>query len=226
MAIQHNVKTRSSKRTILYEKPNYFLFVKRIIDIFISLLLVICLLPAFLVICYIIFRREGKPIFQREAIVGKNNEPFIMKTFRTKTVPSQVIRSLPPHPVPDTWENGVPNSFTIKTNSFPTITSTGNWLLKYKLHKLPLLFHVLKGNMSLVGPQAEVKEVAQYYNDYQKNRLKLKPGLTGYAQMNGYTNENHQKKISYDIYYIKYSSFTFDLKIMFNAVKNLLKIRT
>lgn len=222
MAIQHNVKTRSRTRTILYEKPSYYLVIKRILDIVISFVLIILFIPIFLAICYIIYRKEGTPIFQREVVVGKNNKSFIMRCFRINTVPSQVIRSLPPHPVPDSWEDGVSNKFIIKKNGFTTITSTGNWLLKYKLHKLPLLFHVLKGDMSIVGPQPEMKEVAMYYNDFQNNRLKLKPGLTGYAQINLLTNENHQKKIFYDLYYVKYSSFKLDIKIMLKTIKKLM----
>src|SRR5690625_6723402 len=154
--------------------------------------------------------------------MGKHNQPFIMRTFRTKTVPSQVIRSLPPLPVPDAWKNGVPSKFTLKSNSYTTITPTGEFLLKFKLHKLPLLFHVLKGDMSLVGPQAELIEVAKYYNEHQNKRLELKPGITGYAQIHNLYNDNHRQKVLYDLYYIRNYSLRFDVKNIFQSIKKLI----
>lgn len=222
MAIQHNVNTRSSARTMMYDKPIYSLMIKRVLDIVISLILIILCLPLFLIISYRIYTREGKPVFYREVRMGKHNQPFIMRTFRTKTVPSQVIRSLPPLPVPDAWENGVPSKFTLKSNSYTTITPTGEFLLKFKLHKLPLLFHVLKGDMSLVGPQAELIEVAKYYNEHQNKRLELKPGITGYAQIHNLYNDNHRQKVLYDLYYIRNYSLRFDLKILFQSIKKLI----
>lgn len=223
MAIQHKVKSRLSSRAMLYEKPSYFLIIKRSFDIILSSILIILFLPAFICISYQIFRREGRPIFHREAIVGTYNEPFIMWTFRIKTIPSQVIRSFPPRPVPGSWEDGVSNEFTIKKNGYQMITPTGNRLLKYKLYKLPLLVHILKGDMSFVGPQAEITEIAKHYNNYQKKRLEVKPGLTGYAQINQMTNKNHQRKIMYDLYYIKKLSFLLDVKILTHALKRTLK---
>lgn len=221
MAIQHKANTRSHSRAMVYEKPSY-LIVKRTLDLILSLILIILFLPAFLAISYIIFIKEGRPIFHRETVAGKHRESFIMWTFRTKTIPSQVIRSLPPHPVPSSWDDGVPNEFTIKPNGYPMITPTGKWLIKFRLQKLPLLFHVLKGDMSFVGPQAEVKEVAKHYNDYQQMRLKVKPGITGYAQIHQIVNGNYKKKIAYDLYYIKNLSFLLDLKILLRSFRNLI----
>lgn len=223
MTVQKNINTHSTLRAAMYRKPILLLMIKRILDIVISFILILLFTPVFLVILYRINKNEGKPIFYREARIGKNNEPFIMWTFRTKSIPTQVIRSLPPYPVPNAWENGVPNEFTIKKIGYTPITSTGNWLLKYNLHKLPLLFHVFKGDMSLVGPQAEVKKVAKYYNANQKQRLQVKPGVTGYAQVNNLTNKNHQQKIAYDLYYIRNYSLRFDMKIIMQAIKHFFK---
>src|SRR5690625_3052329 len=219
MAIQHNVKTRSTTLFMMYGKLISYLFIKRIIDILFSFILIVLLTPIFIIIAYKVYKKEGSPIFHREARAGQHNNSFIMWTFRTKTIPSQVIRSLPPRPVPVSWDNGVPNDFKVKVNDYTTITTTGSWLLKYKLHKLPLLFHVLKGDMSLVGPQAEIKEITKYYNEYQKKRLQVKPGITGYAQINHFTNKSHRQKIIYDLYYVRNFSLKFDIQIMFQALK-------
>src|SRR5699024_4762871 len=106
----------------------------------------------------------------QEQQTGRNFHAFIMWTFRTMSPPSRVIRAFPPRPVPRSWEKGVPNTFFIQTNGYTTMTSTGNVLRKYRLHKLPLLFHVLKGEMSLVGPEAEIPEITKHYNAHQKKR--------------------------------------------------------
>lgn len=223
MAIQHNVKSRSYLGTMLYEKPHYYLFIKRLLDMLVSCILITLLLPLFIWISYLIYKREGNPIFYRELVAGQREQSFVKWTFRTKTMPSRVIRSLPPQPVPKNFADGVPHQFNIKPNGYMVMTPTGNWLMKWKLDKLPLLFHVLKGDMSLIGPEPEVNEIAKYYNDYQRKRLEVKPGLTGYAQVHQQTNANHQKKIIYDLYYVNHLSPLLDVSILFQAWKKIMK---
>lgn len=222
MAIQQqNVKHRSYPRTMLLEKPHYYLFIKRFVDILVSCTLILLLLPLMVWISYLIYKREGKPIFHRELVVGKHEKSFVKWTFRTKTIPSKVIRSLPPHPVPENFVDGVPHQFKININGYMVMTPTGNWLMKYNLDKVPLLFHVLKGNMSLIGPEPEVLEIAKYYNDLQRKRLNVKPGITGYAQINQQSNHNHQKKIIYDLYYVNHISPLLDASILWQASKKI-----
>lgn len=206
-----------------YFHINLFFLFKRTIDIVVSMILLIMLLPLFLFICIKIFKKEGRPIFKKELHVGKNNKPFIMWSFRTMTLGSRVIRQLPPYPFPKSWEKGVPDYFKISRDHTVTLTDTGVWLSKYRLDKIPRLINVIRGDMSLVGPSPERPEIAYYYNRQQEKRLKVRPGLTGYAQIKGATNAKHGQKIAYDLYYIANSTFKLDVKILAKTVKNIFK---
>ncbi|MFS0674651.1 sugar transferase [Ornithinibacillus sp. 179-J 7C1 HS] len=208
-------------------KTNYFIhinlyfFFKRLLDIILGVVLFILLLPLFIFICYKIARKEGKPIFYRELRVGKNNRTFMMWSFRTMTNGSRVIRQLPPYPFPSSWGKGVPDYFKITRDQNITFTETGLWLSKYHLDKIPQLIHVIRGEMSLVGPSPERPEIADYYNRQQMKRLKVRPGITGFAQIEGATNKNHGQKIKYDLYYTENCSYKLDAKIFFRSVRRL-----
>ncbi|WP_042142124.1 sugar transferase [Paucisalibacillus sp. EB02] len=222
MAMLESAKTKTN----LFLHINLYFFLKRLIDIMFSAVLFLLLLPLFLFICVRIARKEGRPIFTKELKVGKNNRTFTMWSFRTMTIGSKVIRQLPPFPFPSSWEKGVPNFFKITGDKNVTLTETGLWLKKYSLEKIPQLINVLKGDMSLIGPSPERPEIADYYNNKQLKRLKVRPGLTGYAQIKGVTNDNHGKKISYDLYYTQNCSYKLDLKIMVKASKQIVKGKT
>ncbi|WP_176555766.1 sugar transferase [Virgibacillus ndiopensis] len=218
MEVQQNIRVKADlrKRGITY------FIAKRIIDIVISTLLLVFLIPFLLVISFIIYKREGGPILFKEACIGKNNRPFILWKFRTTTIPSKVIRAFPPHPFPNSWSEGVPNEFVYRNNSPASMTKTGIWLKKYRIDMIPELINVLKGDMSLVGPQPETPEIAYRYKGKQIDRLNMRPGITGYAQVNGKSNNNHHgQKIAYDLYYIKNCSLQFDLKIFTKAISRL-----
>ncbi|WP_010097152.1 sugar transferase [Ornithinibacillus scapharcae] len=219
------LESAKSKSNYFFHINLYFFF-KRMLDLLLSVVLLILLAPLFLFICYRIARKEGNPIFYRELRVGKNNSIFTMISFRTMTNGSRVIRRLPPYPFPSTWEKGVPDYFKLTQDKTVTYTDTGLWLIKYGLEKIPQLWNVLRGDMSLVGPSPERPEIADYYNRHQMNRLKVKPGITGYAQIKGITNDNHGKKITYDLYYTQNCSYKLDAKILFQASKQTLKSRT
>lgn len=215
MMSEENVKSES----MLFNRTALYLICKRMIDVCVSLIVLTLLFPAFLLISYRIYKKEGKTILHRERRAGRNNRTFIMWKFRTNANQSRVIRTLPPRPVPKTWYKGVPNKFTLKTYGRSTLTETGVTLRKYNLHKIPQFIHVLKGDMSLVGPEPEIPEITKHYNNYQAKRQKMKPGMTGYAQVNKCSNLNHQQKIANDLYYINHYSFKLDLKIILRTLK-------
>lgn len=215
---KQNVDTKAAftNRTTVYR------ILKRLIDIIISLTMLILLSPVYLIISYRIYRKEGKTIFYREKRMGMNNRTFVMWTFRTKTNQSKVIRTLPPRPVPASWAEGVPNKFKFKKYGRQTLTETGAMLKKYSLHKIPQFIHVLKGEMSLVGPEPEIPEITEHYNEFQAKRHTVKPGITGYAQIHGCSNHQHRQKIVRDIYYINHYSFKLDMKILFKTLQGKL----
>lgn len=215
-----DVKTRSAYRAATRSKAAYF-FVKRLTDIIVSFILIVVSMPVFLCICYLIYKREGRPIFQCEKCAGVSGNLFIRRTFRTMTNRSKVIRALPPHPFPETWKNGVPDQFSFQYSPMTTYTSLGLWLEKYYLDKLPLLYHVLIGQMSLVGPAPELQEIASHYNNNQAKRLSVKPGIIGYAKINGDSTNRYHQQIQSDLYYVRYCSYIFDLKIIVRAISQV-----
>ncbi|WP_170848236.1 sugar transferase [Lentibacillus halodurans] len=197
--------------------------IKRSLDIAISLVCLLVLTPFMVWIACRMMKKEGKPIFFRQARVGREHRIFVLWRFRTKTNSSKVIRSLPPHPFPKNWDNGVPDAFYFKRDTTQTVTQTGNWLKKYHLDRIPELFNVLKGDMSLVGPSPEVPEIADHYNQYQAQRLRVKPGIICLSQINGYTNQNYGKKIRDDLFYIRNCSVKWDMVIICRALKQRMK---
>lgn len=213
-----DAKTRMSIRMMTRANKTSYLFFKRVTDIIVSILLLLFLLPVILLICYSIYRSEGRPVFHRRKCAGIRGKPFIMHTFRKKTNRSQVIRALPPHPYPQSWEEGVPDEFSFRYSPLTTYTSIGLKLERYNIDKIPLLYHVLKGDLSLVGPTPELFEIVMYYNKYQKQRLHAKPGLTGYAKATDKSEQYYHKQIAADIHYIRNRSYIFDLKVLIRSV--------
>lgn len=193
--------------------------VKRVIDIGISLFVLLLASPVILMIYCIIHQKDGSPCFWKEARTGRGNRLFTMWQFRTTTIPSRVIRALPPYPFPRSWSDGVPVSFTVKLHEGARVTRTGAFLRAWSLEKLPQFFNVLKGDMSLVGPQPELPLIADHYSNLQQKRLTVRPGMTGYAQISGYNDhEVHGRKIAYDLYYIHHFSFCYDFIILYHAI--------
>ncbi|WP_106494562.1 sugar transferase [Lentibacillus sp. Marseille-P4043] len=213
MEIRQRTYVYSARRTGLYRVT------KRVVDVVLSIFLLVVLAPVTLVTCFFIYKKDGQPFLLKQARAGKHNRMFVMWTFRTTTIPSRVIRALPPHPFPESWADGVPSSFTYNTNTTTRVTQLGSVLRKYHINKIPQLINVVKGDMSLVGPQPEIPEIADYYNERQQKRLLVRPGIMGYAQVNGAVSDSkHRKKIAYDLYYIRNCTFRFDMKIMYHTI--------
>ncbi|MBR7795276.1 MAG: sugar transferase [Bacillota bacterium] len=195
--------------------------IKRLFDIIGSTILLLLLAPVMFYIYRKIKKSEGKPVFYQELRSGANNKPFVLYTFRTTTTPSRVIHGFPPYPFPPSWQSGVPNEFTFIPNPTVTITSTGLWLRKYKLDKLPMLFHVFIGDMSFVGPQSELQEITEFYNVYQKQRLKIRPGITGVVQLANKKKLTYKQQLEMDLNYIKYHTWRTDIQILWKTIKKV-----
>jgi lipopolysaccharide/colanic/teichoic acid biosynthesis glycosyltransferase len=116
------------------------------------------------------------------------------------------------------WPDGVPNDFLFETPVQQKITRIGKIYRKLSIDELPQLFNVLRGDMSLIGPRPEIPEITQLYTRYQASRLKVKPGMTGYAQINGRSVNNHGMKVEYDLYYIEIQSCGLDIKICVKTI--------
>jgi len=159
----------------------------------------------------------GRPIFLKQTWTGKHNQQFTNWTFRTTEK-----CSVSEHMHNDNWINGVPIDFDFRAQTAQKITKIGRIYRKFNIDKLPQLYNVLRGDMSLIGPSPEIPDITQCYSRYQAMRLKVKPGMTGYAQINGRSVNNHGMKIEFDHYYIQHQSFTLDTKIFFKTIKVLI----
>lgn len=181
-------------------------------------MVLICLSPILLIIAILIIIDDGFPVFFKQKRSGLNNQPFNMYKFRS--MKNKQI------PVPSNshndydWEDGVPDDFIFKTASEdnPNITKIGLFIRKYSLDELPQFINVLKGDMSIIGPRPEILPISKCYDHYQRKRLLVKPGITGWAQVNGRSEMDHGTKIEHDLYYVNNFSILLDIKILFKTV--------
>lgn len=189
---------------IIPEKPMYA-FLKRAFDIAVSLIGLLILWLPLLIIALLVKCTSKGPAFYSQDRLGLNGKKIMMVKFRTMCV--------------DAEKNGAQWS---RGDSDPRITKFGRFLRKSRIDELPQLWCILKGDMSLVGPRPE-REC--FYNEFEKyihgfsERLKVKPGLTGLAQVNGGYHLKPEEKVVYDVEYIKRRSVALDIKIIFKTFK-------
>lgn len=181
----------------------YKIFFKRMIDIMVSIIALILLSPIFLILSIVIKMKLGSPIFFSQERPGKNGKIFKMYKFRTMTDAKDIEGNL----LPDSER----------------LTGFGRKLRATSLDELPELWNILKGDMSLIGPRPLLKEYLFLYNDFQKRRHDVRPGLTGWAQVNGRNLLIWNDKFLLDVYYVEHISFIFDIKIILLTIKSLLK---
>lgn len=169
---------------------------KRGIDFLISLSALVILCPLMLIIMLIIrFESPGEAIFRQER-AGRSGKPFIFYKFRTMR------------------QNVDPYGPSPKSGQDNRLTKIGRFLREYSLDELPQLYNILKGNMSLIGPRPLYISQIKEWNDRQKMRLLVKPGLTGLAQVNGRGVLTQEEKLELDVQYVESASFITDLKIL------------
>lgn len=175
---------------------------KRLIDIIISLIALIILLPIFILVALKVRRNLGSPIFFYQERPGKDAKIFKMIKFRSM--------------LNATDKNG---------NSLPDdqrITPFGHKLRSTSLDEMPQLINVLKGDMSIVGPRPQMKDFLEHYTPEQMRRHEVRPGMTGLAQVSGRNNLSWEEKFELDVQYVEQSSIWLDAKIMFKTVKVML----
>jgi len=173
---------------------------KRVVDILISLPVVLVLLPVFAVIIIAIrVSGKGPAIFKQER-AGKDGKPFMFYKFRTMRADVDPFGASP------------------KSGDDPRLTMVGKFLREYSLDELPQLFNVLKGNMSIVGPRPLYVSQMAEWNERQKKRLLVKPGLTGLAQISGRGELTREDKLELDVKYVETTSLWTDIKIILATV--------
>ena len=176
-------------------------FFKRLFDIVASASGLIFLSPIFLILIYLIRKNLGEPVFFTQDRPGKDGKPFKMIKFRSM------------RDAVDKDGNPLPDS--------ERLTPFGKKLRATSLDELPELWNVLKGDMSLVGPRPLLMSYLPLYNEFQNRRHEMKPGVTGWAQVNGRNALSWDEKFAHDIWYIDHYSFWLDMKILFLTVKKV-----
>lgn len=179
------------------------MFVKRLLDITISLIALIFLLPLMSLIYLLVIINLGSPAFFLQERVGKDNKIFKMIKFRT-------------------MKNSADKNGNLLSDN-ERVTKFGSFLRSFSLDELPELINILKGDMSLVGPRALLVQYLGLYNDEQIRRHEVLPGLTGWAQINGRNSITWSEKFKLDIWYVDNWSLWLDIKIFFLTFWKVLK---
>ncbi|OSI36272.1 sugar transferase [Neisseria dumasiana] len=175
--------------------------IKRLFDIFASAAGLLVLSPVLLILAYLIRKNLGSPVFFIQTRPGKDGKPFEMIKFRSM----RDAFDADGNPLPDSER----------------LTPFGKKLRATSLDELPELWNVLKGDMSLVGPRPLLMKYLPLYNDFQYRRHEMKPGITGWAQVNGRNAISWDEKFAYDVWYVDNQSFWLDIKILLLTVKKV-----
>lgn len=192
--------------TTIKRKPLYF-FIKQLIDSLFSLSSLIILFPLFIVIAVLIKIDSPGSIFYKQERIGLDGKPFFILKFRTMYSDAEKYGPQ--------WAN--------KNDS--RITVVGHYLRKYRIDEIPQFINILRGEMSIIGPRPE-RPI--FIEDFEKelphfrNRLQVKPGITGWAQINGGYDLAPKDKLELDLYYIYHYSILLDLKIMIKSIPVIL----
>lgn len=177
---------------------NYF---KRLFDFTAALVGLLLLSPLFILVTIgLFFANQGKPFFF-QIRPGKDEKLFRIVKFKTMNDKTDAEGNL--------------------LSDAERLTRIGSFVRKTSLDEIPQLLNVLKGDMSLIGPRPLLPEYLPLYNEFQKRRHEVRPGITGWAQVNGRNAISWEQKFKYDVWYTKNCSFVLDLKILFLTVKKV-----
>jgi lipopolysaccharide/colanic/teichoic acid biosynthesis glycosyltransferase len=176
--------------------------IKRIFDFIVSLLVLITLSPILLIVSLLVLIKLGSPILFKQQRPGLKSIPFNMYKFRTMSLKTSSKGNL--------------------LSDQDRLSTFGVLLRSTSLDELPALWNVIKGEMSLVGPRPLLIEYLPLYNARQAKRHDVKPGITGWAQVNGRNAISWQEKFDLDVWYVEHQSFWLDLKILLMTVKKVI----
>ena len=174
---------------------------KRICDITIATTALITLSPVYTVVAYKVRKNLGSPVLFRQTRAGIHGEPFKIYKFRTMTDTTDSEGNL--------------------LSDEDRLTEFGKQLRASSLDELPQLWNVIKGDMSIVGPRPQLMEYLPYYNEEQFRRHLARPGVTGYAQVNGRNGISWEKRFKLDVWYVDNQSMLLDVKILLKTVKQV-----
>lgn len=179
----------------------YSLFFKRLIDVTAAVLVLIFFSPLFIGVYLLLILSQNSAFFTQDR-PGKNGKVFKLIKFKTMSDKRDAQGNL----LPDAER----------------LTKVGKWVRSTSLDELPQLINVLKGDMSLIGPRPLLIKYLPLYSETQKRRHEVKPGITGWAQVNGRNAISWNKKFEYDVWYVDHLSFLLDCKIVWRTIKKVI----
>ncbi len=177
--------------------------IKLAFDLILAVVLIVLTAPLFLIIALSIRFKMGAQVVFRQRRPGFRAEPFYLYKFRTMTDEMDSRGRL--------------------LDDRQRLTGLGRWLRKYSLDELPQLLNVIKGDLSFVGPRPLLMEYLEFYNEEQARRHEVKPGITGWAQVNGRNALSWDEKFKLDLWYVDNRNFWLDLRILWMTLINVLK---
>lgn len=181
----------------------YALFIKRSLDFIAALLTIIILSPLILLVIMLLFFTNNRKVFFTQGRPGKNSKIFSVIKFKTMNDHRDINGNL----LPDK----------------DRLTRLGKFIRTTSIDELPQLFNVLKGDMSLVGPRPLLVHYLPLYNETQARRHLVRPGITGWAQVNGRNTLSWDEKFALDVWYVEHQSFFLDVKILWLTIIKIIK---
>lgn len=210
-----NVSTRTYEKVL--NKNNTYLAVKRGIDVFLSSIALIILLPVFAIIALAIKLESKGPIFFKHTRIGKEGKIIKIYKFRSMVQNAEeLIKKFTPEQMKEYKEN-------YKLADDPRITKVGKFLRKTSLDELPQLINIIKGDLSIIGPRPVVQEELEKYGTNTQKFLSVTPGLTGYWAANGRSDTTYEERMQMELFYIDNLSFKMDVKVFFKTIEAVIK---
>ena len=210
------MKKEKTNKKVLYK------FTKRIIDIIGSIIGILILIPTTLIIYLArkVLKEDKGPLFYEQLRYGKNGKVFRLYKFRSMCICAD--KKLKEY-LENNDEAREEFEKTHKLQNDPRITKIGNFLRKSSLDELPQMINILKGDMSFVGPRPVVEKEVEEYGTNKDKFLSVRPGLTGYWQVNGRSNTTYEERMKMELYYVDNCSLWLDIKIFFKTFITVFK---
>ena len=186
----------------------YRKFFKRILDIVLSLVALPFFVIIFIIFAPIIFFTDKGPIFYNAPRVGRNGKIFKMYKFRSMYVNAPDIRNA--------------DGSTFNSKNDPRVTPIGRFMRKTSLDETAQCLNTLLGTMSIIGPRPDLPTALEKYTDYERKKLDIRPGITGYNQAYFRNTVTWKETLEHDVYYVENCSFWLDVKIVFQSIKTVL----
>lgn len=174
---------------------------RRIADVAVSAVLLVLTSPFFLITAFAVWLTDFGPIVYRQTRAGIHGLPFELLKFRSMRINNRPL-----------------NTMEELGEMDPLVSPVGRWIRRFKMDELPQLINVMRGEMSWVGPRPTVLEQVSKYTPFQRRRLNILPGMTGWAQVNGGTELTWPERIVLEVWYVEHRTWLIDLEVMWRTV--------